>query len=81
MSDRCDVIMSECGDAMASRCRLIMLPSVLGATEGFPRLLRSRQVILFSLLGDPMGMRGDVVYFVGFPVCVVHGNLLPWKRS
>jgi hypothetical protein len=63
MSEGGDVIMSEGGDSMPNRLRLSMLMSVSGVLESFPRVLVPRQVILFSmlLLGDTVGMRGNVV--------------------
>jgi hypothetical protein len=36
MSEGCDVVMSECGDAMTSRTGLSMLMSGLGVLEGLP---------------------------------------------
>jgi hypothetical protein len=57
MGEDCDVIMSECGNAVSSRTRLSMLMSVLGVLKVLPGILVSRQVILFSLLlGNTMGM-------------------------
>jgi hypothetical protein len=63
MSEGGDVIMSEGGDSMPNRLRLSMLMSVSGVLESFPRVLVPRQAILFSmlLLGDTVGMRGNVV--------------------
>jgi hypothetical protein len=62
MSEGCDVVMSECGNAMFGRSRLSMMMSVLGVLQGLAGVLVSRQVILFSLLlGNTMGMRGGVV--------------------
>ena len=61
-SEGCDVLMPEWGDAMANRGRLSLLMSFLGVLEGLPRMLLSRQVILFSvLLSNTMGMRGLVM--------------------
>ena len=51
---------------MSNRSRLSLLLSVPGVLEGLPRLLGSGQVILLSvLLGDAMGMLGDVVQLGG----------------
>ena len=50
------------GDAMSMRSSLKIRMSVLGVLEGLPGMLVPRQVILFALLlGNTMGMRGDVV--------------------
>jgi hypothetical protein len=62
MSERCNVIVSECGDAMSHRSRMGLPRGLLRVLERLPRMLMSRQVILFSmLLGNPVGMRGKVV--------------------
>ena len=54
--------MPECGDAMARHSRLSMLVSRSGVLQGLPGRLVSRQVLRVSLLlGNAMGMRGDIV--------------------
>ena len=42
MSERRDVIVSECGDAMSSRSRLGVLMSFFGVLQGLPGMLVSR---------------------------------------
>jgi hypothetical protein len=54
--------MSECDDAMSIGGSLGMPMSLLGVLESLPRMLVSRQVVLFSLLlGHTMSMGGAVV--------------------
>ena len=61
-SEGCDVIMSECGYAVADGSRIQMSVTFGGVLERLPRLLVCRQVILlFLLLRNPMGMRGNVL--------------------
>jgi hypothetical protein len=62
MGEGCDVIVAECGDAMANGDRLSVLLSALGVLEGLAGRLVSGEVLPFSmLLGDAVGMRGNVV--------------------
>ena len=62
VGEGCDVIVPECGDAMLGGSRLSLLMGFLRVWEGLPRLFGPRQVVLFSvLLGNTVGMRGDVV--------------------
>jgi hypothetical protein len=57
-----DVGMAECGNAMTDGRRQSMPMSLLGVFQGFPRILMSGRVILFSLLpGGAMRVRGNVV--------------------
>jgi len=53
--------MAERGDAMSNGA-LGMPMSFLGMFQGFPGIFMRRQMILFSLLlGNTMGVRGEVV--------------------
>jgi hypothetical protein len=66
--------MSECGNAVSdcSSRRLMILTRLSGVLQSLPRMLVSRQIILFSLLlASPMGVRGTVVQFGGFLVVLV----------
>ena len=66
MSERRNLVMSECGDAMSGRSRLDVLRTVRGVLEGLPGMLLSGEVILFPLLlGHTMGMRGIALQFGG----------------
>jgi hypothetical protein len=59
-----DLAMSECGNAMCdcSNWRMVVLVSPRGMLQGLPRILMSRQVILFSvLLASAMDVRCAVV--------------------
>jgi hypothetical protein len=59
-----DLGMSECGNAMSDcrNWRLVVLVSLRGVLQGLPRILMSRDVILFSvLLAGTMGVRCAVV--------------------
>jgi len=59
VSEGRDVIVSERGNAMRGR-------SLRRVFEGLPRLLVSRQVVLFPVLfADTMGMSGAVLQFGG----------------
>jgi hypothetical protein len=61
ISESSDIGMSECGDAVRSG-RLRMLLGLLGVLLGLPGVLRSRQVLLFSMLfGDAVGVSGAIV--------------------
>jgi hypothetical protein len=54
--------MPECGDAMARNSRLSILVSLSGVLQGLPGRLVSRQMLRASLLlGNAMGMRGDIM--------------------
>lgn len=56
-----DVVVSECGDAMPNRSRLRLRMRLFSALQRLPRMLVSRQVLLFPLLlGNPMCMCGAV---------------------
>jgi hypothetical protein len=50
ISERSNVSMSECGEAMFIRGCLSILMTVWGVLPGLSRMLVSRQLILFSLL-------------------------------
>lgn len=59
-----DLAMFECGNAMCdcSNWRKVVLVSPRGMLQGLPRILMSRQVILFSvLLASAMDVRCAVV--------------------
>ena len=62
MGERRNVGVPEGRDAMTHGGRVTLLMSLVGVLERLPRMLRSGQVILFSLLfGGTMGVRGRVV--------------------
>jgi hypothetical protein len=55
MSERCDVFVPECGDAVPGRCFRRVF-------ESLPRLLVPCQVVLFAVLfADTMGMSGAIL--------------------
>ena len=57
-----DVLMPECGGAMANRSRLRLPMSFFGVLQRLPRMLLPRQVILFSMLfANTMGVGGAVL--------------------
>jgi len=61
MGDGCDVLVVECGDAVANSGGLSILVCVRGVLEFLACGLVSRQVNLFSvLLGNTVGMRNVV---------------------
>ena len=62
MGERRDVIMSECGDAMAGRSYVSVRVSLLRMLERLPGMLMSGQVILVPLLlANPMEVRRTVL--------------------
>ncbi len=64
ISERRNVSMSECGEAMFIRSCLSILMSVGGVLPGLSRMLVPRQLILFSLLfANTMCVCGAVVQF------------------
>ena len=67
-----DLMLFEWDDAMRSHSRLRVLMSLCRVLEGLPCMLVPRQVILFSvLLGDTMGMCGEIVQFGGSLVILI----------
>ena len=63
MCPRRDLVVTECGDAVDRLKGAFMCG--FGVLERLSRMLRARQVILFSavLLGTAVGVRGEVVEF------------------
>lgn len=61
-----DIVVSERRDSVSTGGHLGVPMSLLGVFESLPRMLVSRQVILFALfLSKTMGMRGSIVQFCG----------------
>jgi hypothetical protein len=69
--------MSECRNAMSNRSSPGVRMSFRRMLLGLARLFVSRQVFRLSLLlGNPMGMRGDIVQFRGLLVVLVMGSVV-----
>jgi hypothetical protein len=81
MSQRCDVIMSEGGDAMPPCNRVLMRVGVLRLFESQTRMLVAAQMTIVSmLLGHPMGMRRTVMEFGGSLVVLVVRSVVVARR-
>ena len=62
MREGCDLMVSECDDAMSRRSRTSMFIILGRVLDLLPGLLAPRQVTLLSmLLANTMGMCGDLV--------------------
>ena len=76
MCKGCDVIVSECGNAVSHRgCRAVF--TRLRVFESLARVLVPSQVFLVSvLLPNAMGMRGAVLQFRSPLVVLVMGSVV-----